>query len=190
MRKRLNVPTVSVTLELPVEVAEYLANHGEDLIREIRFALDDFKRNPPPDQAEERRQERERRSIEIQKAMAELGRRGYRMLRTRESAIEYRTREGHPRKPGNAEKQSNRRTIIAEIAQELGKDREHVAHAIELFRHRFRIKLRDRRRREVWRLFQQGLTNKAISEGLKISLTSVVNDLKYLRDQQRRDGQK
>ena len=59
MDRRLSGRTVSITIDLPIELAEYLAEDGMQLIATVQHAVRKFKRNPPPDLAAIAKAERE-----------------------------------------------------------------------------------------------------------------------------------
>ena len=46
MDRRLSGRTVSITIDLPIELAEYLAEDGMQLIATVQHAVRKFKRNP------------------------------------------------------------------------------------------------------------------------------------------------
>ena len=80
MDKR-NHERVTVTLELPVEVAEFLIRDGKELLKAVQLGLNHYRQNPPAEIAEKAHQAKEQQSQDRARKLVLLGRSGYRLLR-------------------------------------------------------------------------------------------------------------
>lgn len=158
MTKRERPGYATITLEVPIEVAEWLAVSGEHLGQIAALAAARARYNS--DAA------KEERACNVKARQAELrnlGRVGYRLFR----------------RFGGGKNITKRRPLIHQIAHDLSVDPQALELAIVAFKRGLETKLRDRRIREIARLYWLGFSNREIADRLKVHKNTVSN---YLRD--------
>ena len=146
--------TVTLTLEMPIEVAEWFAANGESIGFQARIAANKARFNSV--QAEQKRKENwEKRKTFIH----ELGREGYRQLRKI-----------------NGGKNLQRNTgDLKTVAQDIGTDHTTLYHAVTRFKKQLLKRIRQRRIREVNRLHIAGLSKREIAARYSIHPVTVTN---------------
>ena len=186
MGRRLSGQTVSITVDVPIEVARYVAVHGNTFIAAAKRALADFERDPPPDQAEIDRLQREQESAEVLARLTRIGRLGNRQLRHLEA--ETFSAESGVDRPKAAALQTWKQQAIRELAPALGVECFYAEMAISKFRKQLQRRIKCRRGRELYRDFLDGLSNKQIAERKRCSIASVAQRLAEVRQAWRDDG--
>ncbi|NQV83213.1 MAG: hypothetical protein HQ494_05275 [Rhodospirillales bacterium] len=155
MDRRLSGRTVSITVELPIELAEYLADHGGELISAIEHTVIRFKRNPPPDLAEIARAEKQQRLDDAVDRLIRTGRHGARHLRRVEAMVFPDDKE----RPKGADYQIWKRVALRDIAHRFGTTAEYLDLAIQRYRKYQRPRIKARRLREIVRHARLGRSN-------------------------------
>lgn len=169
--------TIPITIELPVEAAELLVEHGPAIIK----ALSDLVGRARAQHVEiDTPEVRAARLAERREFLTRLGRFAYRIVRAKFRNLAGRRLKGRAR-------HSQERLFVQEAASELGQDRHVVELAFDDFKRRIRRKIRDRRKREVARLYFQGRTNGEIAARLRMPINTVVRDISDFRHR-RREG--
>ena len=163
MKKRTS-KTVHIGFDLPIEVAEFIAENGDDLVSAIKIALNDFRRNPPPDQKEAQRQERKRKREERNQYLVSIGRQGFRLLRQYQHLESYVSASGFNRIRGGKNGASWQDQIIRDIADELGIGFELLKLAISRFRKKLKKKATNRRNKYIVQYAFEGLSNEEIAQ--------------------------
>lgn len=82
MDKRGRHGYITINLEVPIEVAEYLTKHGPDLIQALRTAVKRYYRNPPSDPSKEESTNVDAVKDSLDK-LKSVGRHAYRLYRRR-----------------------------------------------------------------------------------------------------------
>ena len=162
MDRRLSGHTVSITFDVPIELAELLAAHGDALVYAAQRAVADFQRNPPRDLAEVRQQENADRRRELESRIVTFGRTGYRLLRGREAKA-FPTLPGIEKPTGYA-LQFWQRSVVQEIASDLRCDPSFLEHSVSRFRKGLKQRIKTRQLREVFRAYKAGKSNAQIAE--------------------------
>jgi len=142
MSDRARPGHITLTLEMPIEVAEWLASNGEQIGQMARIAATNAQHH-----SEASKKKREERS---QKNIAEfwaLGRLGYRLHR----------------RAGGGKNIATSRNITRTIAAQLGVDWQTLEIAITRFKAPLQRKLRQRRNREFIRMYKAGASNQDIA---------------------------
>ncbi|MBT3334379.1 MAG: hypothetical protein HOE05_12130 [Rhodospirillaceae bacterium] len=155
MDRRLSGRTVSITIDLPIELAEYLAEDGMQLIATVQHAVRKFKRNPPPDLAAIAKAEREEKLHDAIDRLIRTGRQGARHLRQ----IEAMAFSNGEERPKGADYQIWKRVALRDIAFRLGITFEYLDLAIRRFRSYQAPRIKARRLREVVRHARLGRSN-------------------------------
>ena len=164
---------VTVALSLPIEVAEYLRDHGPTLLRLVENALRDYELDPPPDVAAEHAAERAQQRMERARWLKSVGRIGARHLRA--CAVDPVTAATMPKAGTRVTWQ---RRQLMDLSQLLCIDFNELRYATDDFRRDFRTRFEYRRRREWLRLASDGASNVAITKRYKVSIPTVVRHLR------------
>jgi len=148
----------TLTLEVPIEVAEWLAANGELLAQMASIAAAKAQRQSVAHQCQ-REASRQARKIELWS----MGRNGYRLFR----------------RFGGGKHVANQIDLIDKVALQLGVDPKVLKFAVLRFKRAIENKVRNRRGREITRLYLAGLGNAEIAKRLKVHKNTLSN---YLRD--------
>jgi len=148
----------TITLEVPIEVAEWLAESGELLAQTAAIAAAKARR-----QSVVHQREREATQKARKKQMWSMGRNGYRLFR----------------RFGGGKNVANQIDLIDKASLQLGVDPKVLKFAVLRFKRSIENKVRARRGREITRLYLAGLGNAEIAKRLKVHKNTVSN---YLRD--------
>lgn len=157
MTKRARPGYATLTLEVPIEVAEWLATYGEHLSQIAALAAGKARFNSED--------AKEARAFNLKARQAELrtlGRIGYRLFR----------------RFGGGKNLAKRRSLIEQIACDLKVDPKTLELTVGNFKRSIEAKVRLRRSREITRLYLGGCTNKEIAERLKVHKNTVSTYLK------------
>lgn len=146
----------TLTLEVPIEVAEWLATYGEHLAQIAALAANKARFN-----SEVAKQERKWNSEARQAELHNLGRAGYRLFR------HY----------GGGNNIAKRPELIQRIALELQVDGQALEISVRNFKRMIKAKALVRRGREITRMYLGGCTNKEIATRLNIHKNTVSNYL-------------
>lgn len=163
---------VSVTLELPVEAAELLVEHGPAIIKALselvgRARAQHIEIDPPEVRAQ--------RLAARKRVVHDLGRQAYRIVRRLIRAT------GKPALTGKSQLHQERE-LLDVAAWELRQDALLVKLAFQGFRKSIKARIRARRKREVARLFLQGQKNGEIAARLGVSMAVVIRDIHEFRE--------
>ena len=152
--------TVTLSLELPVEVAEWLAANAESIGYQAHLAATQVRHN-----SEEAKQQSKKRSRERQNYMVNLGRVGYRELR----------------KVGVTNNFVKNRDFTKEVAPQLGVTWQSLELAVTRFKRNLEAQLRLRRGREIARMYWAGYSNQQIAERLNIHCNTVDRHMRKVK---------
>ena len=181
MDKRGRPGFVTFTLDIPIEVAEYLTKHGQEVINGLQRAVTRYHQNPPIDPAKGQKTAEDlagdRRAI-----FKAHGRNGYRRYRRLIDTDGYFTTEGVIRGRANLSRPQWRKLILNDIADELGIPHDLAELAIRKFRADLNSRIKPRREQAITRLFLEGLSNRNIADRVGVSVTHVVNFIKANRE--------
>jgi len=158
MSKRARDGYVTLTLEIPIEIAEWLGTHGESLGQMARVAVTQARYNSEIDKAS-----REERSKKHQVEFWALGRLGYRQLR----------------KAGVSKNLTNNRDITKTVAANLGVSWQALEFAVTRFKRSLNDQIRKRRGREIGRLYWAGYGNEEIARRFNVHPNTVA---RYIRE--------
>ncbi len=159
---------VHVTVQLPRELADLLAERRGDFMAIIEMVGRECEQLPPVAevQAEADRQRAERwqqRQAEIRK----LGRIGFRLYRKRVDTSGYIKIDGDFRERlARFSRAQWRRLVFTDIAEELDVHRELIELAITRFRSELFSKIKPRRDQAIFRLYSQGLPEREIASSM------------------------
>ena len=143
---------VTLTLEVPIAVADWLAVHGDELAKQCAIAVAKAER-----QSQATKQDRESGLTKRLDELVSLGRSGYRLFRR------YCGRKHI----------SRHRQLIAKLADQIGTEPTTLELAIKRFKKGLDDKVRNRRNREIYRLWNSGQSNDAIATHLKVHKATV-----------------
>ncbi len=176
---------VIVSVELPRDVADLLADRQRDLVTIIETLGHQCRCLPPTAevQAEENRL-RKQREQERQAYFKKLGRASYRLYRRRIKTNGYSKFDGEYRyRPAQLSKAQWRRLVVTDIAEELGVTRDTIELvALPRFSKELHDKIKPRRDQAIIRLYLDGRTNREIAARVKVSTTTVSRFLQENRD--------
>ncbi len=170
-------PTVPIKIDLPIELAEGLVEHGDLLLRAIEKAILETRRSIKSERFEEKRAERKRKREARDAEFLIDGRKAHRLLRQRLKSL--------PQSLKNKHRQDARKDAIVKIADALGLLPLYVDIAIRRHRDRLLPKVRKRRKFSVLRYLVQGLSNSEIASRSGFPLAMVIRDVAELRDDAR-----
>lgn len=174
MRNRYNNSNfVSVTLDLPLEVAEFLRDNSDEIFGALKLAVADFHRNPTETVAEQRTRDFEAARKSAALKQIEDGRFYARLIRRRSQLDKYRSPEGEQRVRKIHSTQKWEHLVSHDLASEQLVELDYFKFIALHHRQKFNFKLRDRRVREAVRYAKQGLSNSQIAAKLKVSPRTV-----------------
>lgn len=177
MFKRERPGYISLTIEVPIEVAEFFGDHGDQLLSSIRRAVAEYKANPPDPDGQIETEGKRRQEERARKFKAD-GRLGYRLLRPKIGTETYISPDGGIRNRGGLSRAAWKRVILSDIASEHGLEAGYLGIAVRQFRKD--IHSRIKARREAWaiRYHLAGLTDTEIAYRLGVSHQTI---WKYLK---------
>lgn len=149
---------VTVSVELPRDVADLLADRHGDLVKIIEALGHECRYSLPNAEARAKTERlREQKRLQRQAEYAALGRRGYRLFRLR----------------GGGKSILKRRDLIDQLALELGVNAQLLEHLVLRFKRAIEAKVRKRRGREITRLYWAGKSNGEIASQLNVHASAV-----------------
>jgi len=166
--------TVPVSVELPVEVVELLANHGDELLAALEGAIAEAKRIAKSGLIQERRERVAERSAERRERIVSLGRIAHRMLRRRVRAL--------PDDLSKHERADYRDAAFDAVAAELGETPALIRIAITRHKALIEPKVRERRLLKVLRRVLAGESNGTIADALGVHRNTVSLDIRRARE--------
>ena len=181
MTERGRFGWITVKIDLPIEVAEHLARHGNDFLRKISRAIDDYHRSPPHDPSkgepsiEDKLQER-------QVYLLRIGRSGYRALRQRIETFAYFDDQGNLQSRSGQSKLAWQRIIIRDLASDFGVSFDVLEFAISRFRKELKPKVKARRDKTIIRLYLSGYSNREIAEKVSVHSNTIARFLRTRRE--------
>ncbi|MEX0692924.1 MAG: hypothetical protein WD075_00640 [Rhodospirillales bacterium] len=166
--------TVSLSVELPTEVVELLATHGDELLAALAGAIDEAKRIAKSGLIQERRERVAQRSAERRDRIVTLGRHAHRLHRRRIRSM--------PASLSKYERADYREAAIDAVASELGEAPALIR--IAIMRHKALIepKVRERRFLSVLRRVLAGESNGTIADALTVHRNTVSLDIRRARE--------
>jgi len=148
---------VTLSIEMPIEVADWLAANAERLGTELRIASVKARHTKEQTQKHEQERSNDRRTYLI-----DLGRTGYRQLR----------------RAGVTKYIAKNRATIGDVADELGVSSQVLEIAVTRFKRNLDKDLQKRRSREIGRLYWAGFSNQEIAARLHIHPNTVANHIR------------
>jgi len=156
MSNRTRPGHITLTLEMPIEVADWLSANAERLGNELRIASVKARHTEEQTQKNEQERSNDRRTYLI-----DLGRTGYRQLR----------------RAGVTKYLAKNRDVIGDVADELGVSSQVLEIAVTRFKRNLDKELQKRRSREIGRLYWAGFGNQEIAARLHIHPNTVANHI-------------
>ncbi len=178
MDKRGRPGFVEFTLEIPIEIAEHLIKHSQEIVRELTQVVKRYHQNPPVSSSKTEKSAEEI-VCDRQNDLKIIGRVGYRLFRRRLNTDGYFTVSGTIQKRTQELSQLKWRSlVIKDIADELSVSFFEAELSIRKFRSDLQKKIKPRRAQAIIRLYLNGSSNAEIAERLSVSTTFVSNFLK------------
>lgn len=165
--------TVTLQMEVPTELAEVLAEHGDDLLAVLQCVIAETKRVDLRAKLSRAKQERAEKRAKHLVRLKRIGRQAFRLYRKRLADI--------PKKIKGAERTERRKQLVREVARELNEDFFLVN--IAMSRHRAAVEERAKRLRRfiVLRLTVIGWSNDEIGERFGVHADTVSRILGDIR---------
>ena len=157
MRKDKRKGYVTLSIEMPIEVADWLAANTERLGNELRIASVSARQTEEQTLKHDQDRAKDRRDYLI-----DLGRTGYRELR----------------RAGVTKSLAQNRETIRDVAEQFGVAWQTLEIAVTRFKRQLDQDLQKRRSREIGRLYWAGFSNQAIAARLHIHPNTVANHIR------------
>lgn len=157
MSKRTSPGNVTLTLDMPIEVAEWLAANAERLGHQAHIASTKARRK-----SEETERKADEYLQQRQDYFANLGRNGYRELR----------------KAGVSKNFIKNRDATKTIAPQLGVTWQALELAVTRFKRNLDAQLRKRRGREIARMYWAGFRDQEIADRMGVHRNTVINHIR------------
>ena len=167
MDERNSINHVQITIDLPADVADVLATHGEAMISAMVAIAKTCRLNPSEQNRIEAKERRKESLAENLAQIIKLGRIGYRYMRS------------------NPDVQS-----IGALATELGVTGQKLRFATDHFKKKFKAKLKKRRDREIVRYARKGVFNDEIAHRIGVHRNTISKVLEVERKRMAESSQR
>lgn len=157
--------TVTLTIEIPDDLVEILAKHGDDLLSVLERVVREASRISASGEIAAIRRRIAARSDARRTFIVDLGRRAHRLYRAR--------LKRRPERLTNSEQNEWRSQMSAEIASELGHPGELVDVAIRQHRHQMKSRIHSRRLLYAVRAVVNGEDRKGIAQRFRVNPSTI-----------------